>query len=164
MQCNKCKKHKDEKEFHKRDTKRGYQPWCKECQVSSAKNRFKSYYQENIERFRKKGNEQYHRNKKRISELRKINRQKIREETISHYSNGLKKCACCGEKEIKFLAIDHMDNNGAKHRKELGGRGGEVMYKSLKKLNYPPGYQVLCHNCNMAKGLYGECPHKTKTI
>ena len=39
------------------------------------------------------------------------------------------KCACCGEATFEFLSIDHTDNNGAVHRKELrrgeGSNGGE---------------------------------------
>lgn len=29
-----------------------------------------------------------------------------------------------------------------------------------RKNNYPKGFQVLCHNCNLAKGFYGKCPHQ----
>lgn len=25
---------------------------------------------------------------------------------------------------------------------------------------WPPGYQVLCHNCNVAKRILGTCPHQ----
>jgi hypothetical protein len=25
---------------------------------------------------------------------------------------------------------------------------------------FPSGFRTLCHNCNMAKGLYGTCPHE----
>jgi len=33
----------------------------------------------------------------------------------------------------------------------------------LRKYNYPKGFQVLCHNCNMAKR-FGVCPHKEKKV
>jgi hypothetical protein len=32
--------------------------------------------------------------------------------------------------------------------------------RDLKRRGFPPGHQVLCHNCNMAKQFYGQCPHK----
>jgi hypothetical protein len=32
----------------------------------------------------------------------------------------------------------------------------------LIKNNFPDGFQVLCHNCNMSIGLYGYCPHQTE--
>lgn len=66
-------------------------------------------------------------------------------------------CACCGENELKFLAIDHIDGGGAKHRKKVG----TSMSRWLVKNGFPKGLQVLCHNCNMAKGFYGDCPHRS---
>ena len=52
-----------------------------------------------------------------------------------------------------------MNNDGAKHRKEIG-HGGSLMYSWLIKNNFPPGFQLLCMNCNFAKGIHGGiCPH-----
>ena len=70
-------------------------------------------------------------------------------------------CACCGEDRYEFLAIDHINGGGTKHRKELSGgnRGGHPMYQWLADNNYPNGFRVLCHNCNVALGMYGFCPH-----
>jgi hypothetical protein len=76
---------------------------------------------------------------------------------LNHYSNGNPHCNCCGEKEIKFLAIDHINNNGAAHRREVGA--GTKMWKWIIDNNFPNTFQILCHNCNMAKAFYGECPH-----
>jgi hypothetical protein len=87
-----------------------------------------------------------------------------RREVLSAYGG---KCACCGEDHYEFLAIDHIENNGKEHRAELargtpsGKFGGDTVIRWLRRNNFPPGFQVLCHNCNMAKSLYGECPHKT---
>jgi hypothetical protein len=72
-------------------------------------------------------------------------------------------CVCCGETEPVFLCIDHTNNDGYKHRREIFGSnriGGSRMYKWLVKNNFPPGFQVLCCNCNTAKR-FGVCPHKT---
>jgi len=71
-------------------------------------------------------------------------------------------CTCCGEKTLEFLTLDHINNDGAAHRKELLGRnvGGNVFYKKLRLLGYPPGLQVLCWNCNASKQFFGGCPHK----
>lgn len=55
-----------------------------------------------------------------------------------------------------FLCIDHIDGGGNKHRAEIKGD----FYRWLIDNNFPPGFQTLCHNCNMAKGLYGRCPHE----
>jgi hypothetical protein len=74
-------------------------------------------------------------------------------------------CKCCGESEERFLCIDHIEDNGADHRREIGG-GGRI-YRWLKKNDYPSGFQTLCANCNMGKHMNkgvkhmnkGVCPH-----
>jgi len=83
----------------------------------------------------------------------------LRYEVLSHYSEQTPFCRCCGESEIKFLSIDHIHGGGSEHREEIRGAS---MYRWLKRHGYPEGYQVLCHNCNQAKGFYGICPHQEK--
>ncbi len=58
---------------------------------------------------------------------------------------------------LPFLVIDHINNDGAAERREKDAKGW-TMYWDLKKRNYPGGYQVLCANCNMAKGVKAACP------
>lgn len=88
--------------------------------------------------------------------------QEIRYIVLKHYSKkDLPECTCCGEKELKFLSIDHVNGGGNAHRKTIAnGKGGNLAYWLLRN-ELPEGYQTLCHNCNMAKGFYGACPHKT---
>src|SRR3990167_7668757 len=50
-------------------------------------------------------------------------RVKLKAEVFSYYSGGEIKCACCGEKEIDFLCIDHINENGSEDRKRLGNKG-----------------------------------------
>lgn len=66
-------------------------------------------------------------------------------------------CQCCGEDKYEFLAIDHINGGGIKHRKE---NNIKTVYGWLKKNNFPQGFRVLCHNCNCALGHFGYCPHK----
>ena len=40
------------------------------------------------------------------------------------------------------------------------GLSGFALYRYLQKNGHPPGYQVLCVNCNSAKSDSGICPHK----
>jgi hypothetical protein len=68
-----------------------------------------------------------------------------------------RECACCGDSTEVFLAIDHIDGGGNRHRKEIGGSGSHF-YIWLARNDYPPGFQTLCHNCNWAKSR-GGCPH-----
>jgi hypothetical protein len=86
---------------------------------------------------------------------------RLRLECLSKYGGSPPKCACCKENTYEFLALDHVNNNGAEERRNsTWGKGGAVMYCLLRKRGFPEGYQVLCHNCNLAKGFYGKCPHK----
>jgi hypothetical protein len=72
------------------------------------------------------------------------------------------KCACCGEDHLHFMTVDHVQNDGADHRRELGSTNIEVIYRQVVKDNFDPlKWQMLCMNCNFAKGHYGVCPHKT---
>lgn len=69
------------------------------------------------------------------------------------------KCACCGETLIEGLGIDHVNGDGAVHRRERSG-GGTALYYWLRRHKYPPGFQVLCATCNVAKGTSDHCPHQ----
>lgn len=71
-------------------------------------------------------------------------------------------CACCAESIIMLLTIDHMSNDGNKHRKD---KSVIKIYRWLKNNNYPPGFQVLCWSCNMGKHLNGGvCPHQNQAL
>lgn len=73
------------------------------------------------------------------------------------------KCNCCGEVEKTFLAIDHIDGGGNKHRKNIGKLSSSSFYRWLIEQNFPDEFQILCHNCNMSKYLCGGiCAHKKK--
>ncbi len=89
---------------------------------------------------------------------------KLRQSAIQAYGGNL--CACCGETEPRFLTLDHINNDGAKHRKEIGDNGrGAGIYKWLRDNGYPPGFQILCMNCNHGKAMNnGICPHKSNHI
>jgi hypothetical protein len=73
-------------------------------------------------------------------------------------------CACCGETEPKFLSIDHINNDGGEERRSgLYSSSGTAFYLWLRKNAFPPGYQVLCMNCQVGKHRNGGvCPHQCK--
>lgn len=82
---------------------------------------------------------------------------------FNHYSNNDIKCICCNERNLMFLTIDHINNDGAKHRKQIREETGNTFYLWLKDNNYPEGFQVLCYNCNIGKYRNkGICPHNSK--
>ena len=79
-------------------------------------------------------------------------------DAILHY--GGYKCACCGITEPAFLTLDHINNGGTRHRRELK-RTGRSFFAWLRDNGYPPGFQVLCINCNQGRHRNGGiCPHK----
>lgn len=83
---------------------------------------------------------------------------------IEYYSNGTMQCNCCGENQIEFLTIDHINCGKLLHGKnrKIHKISGTNLYLDLIKNNFPKGYQILCFNCNCAKGTIGKCPHEIK--
>lgn len=81
-----------------------------------------------------------------------------RDQVIKAYNSH---CACCNENESRFLTVDHVNNDGDKHRREIGiSRGGDKFYSWIIKNNFPQFLQLLCWNCNMGKVFNdGICPH-----
>lgn len=107
----------------------------------------------------------HERNPGKQSEYMKKSNLKLKREVIDAYGG---KCACCGETELVFLTIDHVENDGAEHRREMAGESGNYSqagtrtYRWLRERNYPAGFQVLCANCNYGKQWNGGiCPHQT---
>ena len=85
------------------------------------------------------------------------NRLRLRFEVLRHYSGDSPKCAIptCGVSHIECLSIDHINGRGNKHKKT--GKFTDLT-RWLKKQGFPPGYRVLCHNCNQSIGHYGYSP------
>jgi len=100
----------------------------------------KSYCEEHKAYGRAVARRRYHRNRKKV---------------FDHYGRA---CICCGQSQLCFLQIDHIDGGGNDHRKQIGQ--GNI-YNWLVKNKFPAGYQPLCCTCNFAKGTAedGQCPH-----
>jgi hypothetical protein len=82
----------------------------------------------------------------------------IKNEVFNAYGGYV--CVCCGELEKAFLSIDHINNDGAEHRKNMSS--GSNTYRWLRDNNFPNGFQVLCMNCQWGKkNCNGVCPHQT---
>jgi hypothetical protein len=94
----------------------------------------------------------------KISQYQKDFKVVLRAEMVAAYGGS---CVCCGEDEPVFLTLDHINGDGAAERKAAGNIGGYSTYLKLKKQGWPQsGYQVLCYNCNCAKRISDECPHR----
>lgn len=131
-----------------------------------------SYYQNNKESLKEYAKIYYIKNKEKIKKDRVKNKSKWSEKRKSkqkeYYKTNYRekqlkfitmyggRCVCCGEGKIEFLTIEH----------KLGqiGKKKDTSFKaySLAIEKYQPDiYEILCMNCNHAKGRYGICPHKS---
>jgi len=85
--------------------------------------------------------------------------QELRDEIFGAYG---RQCICCGETEPAFFCIDHISGGGRQERIRAGF--GVRLWRLLKKGGFPPGYQVLCANCNQARRGGKKCPHQIKNF
>lgn len=96
-------------------------------------------------------------------------RAELRLAALKAYSpDGMPRCACknCPEHKnphVGFLEVDHIDGDGSEHRREQV-KCSMALLTWLRRHNYPPGYQILCANCNRHKGgtpaSEWRCPHE----
>jgi hypothetical protein len=91
----------------------------------------------------------------RVAAARKRNtawRARLRDQFLEMYGG---RCACCGVARRVFLALDHVQNDGWIERRR-GDNGAPTtanttVYRRAVAEHQPDRYQILCHNCNMAK-------------
>lgn len=88
--------------------------------------------------------------------------QRLRQDMLDAYGRF---CRCCGETHEEFLALEHVNGDGAADRAESGRTNQDVL-RRLKREGWPRDgrYTVLCWNCNCARGRYGYCPHERRTL
>lgn len=127
---------------------------CKSC----CREQMRQNYQERVSRpgfreaERERSRRDYAKNPERYKRAHRKYERKMRQEILDAYGG---KCVCCGETRYEFLAFDHINGGGNKHIKEIGR-----LVRWLRKNNYPLGFRVLCHNCNMAMHHFKVCPHQ----
>lgn len=148
--CSRCGIEKDISEFYKRGDRDAVRSACKGC------------YNGDLNKTRRDRYESDSEYRDRVKEDAREQQRAIRVEVLTHYGSS---CECCGEDRYEFLCLDHRDGGGNQHRKAVGKNAsllGSAFYWWVKREGFPDGFRVLCHNCNMSRGLYGYCPHKTK--
>ena len=65
-----------------------------------------------------------------------------------HYSRTVPHCKKCGLLNIRYLHLDHINNDGNHERKKYGR---ESFYGYLIRNNFPSDLQVLCRDCHLRK-------------
>ena len=97
-------------------------------------------------------------NKQKNKKHRELKYEVMKEFSKRQSNSNVPCCACCEESMLKFLTLDHIEG-----RKKMG-HGKLLIGHKLRgwatENDYPDTLQVLCYNCNMAKGLFGKCPHQ----
>jgi len=160
--CTKCNQTKSLSEFAHYNTLRRdgkiHSRWshiCKPCIKLQGAEYRKAHPGALAEWQRRPGNE------KKTANYHRKYRRKLRMAILHHYGGNPPHCTCCGEDEITFLTIDHINNDGAeKRRLHLNDMG---IFKDLIQRGFPPEVTVLCYNCNMGRQWNdGICPHKSE--
>lgn len=161
--CDICKDFKDLDSFCKNSrNKSGLHTTCKVCK----KRLDQEYQQKNFQKIKEKKHAYYLKNKKRIvakttafilknpdkrSQYGAAARLNYKIQAFQAYSDGVIKCVNCEKSDLELLTLDHISGGGNKHRQANKiGAGGDT-YRFLKKNAYPPGFQVLCWNCQFKK-------------
>jgi len=88
---------------------------------------------------------------------------RLREEIFQAYGGYI--CWCCGkEKHPHFMQMDHFNNDGAKHRREIfgesHGKASTKYYRWLRKNSFPLVVKPICGDCHVARSTFGVCPCK----
>jgi hypothetical protein len=87
-----------------------------------------------------------------------------------HSNSNIPCCNCCGlNSHIQFLSIDHIQGkykmDSIPELVKLGyssKKSGVTLNRWIIKNNFPKGFQILCHSCNLAKLDHGKCPMENK--
>ncbi|MBA7683673.1 hypothetical protein ES703_92053 [subsurface metagenome] len=112
--CSRCGETKPLDEFYRQSkSKDQHGPWCKSCHNKHRHDLYIS--RRDIEKAR--AHERYLRLGDEIRRYNNNKHQELKALLVAHYSNNTNRCACCGESEVRFLTIDHINGNGSEHRK-----------------------------------------------
>jgi hypothetical protein len=157
--CTKCLVVKPNIEYYpNKKLSSGVSTECKDC----SRKRAREDAAKNREKNNQKSKEYHYKYREKNLARMKEKNLKIRNKVLHAYGGEQPYCNCCHETIKQFLTVDHINNDGAEHRKSLskGKNKTSSLYRWLVKNNFPKDFQLLCWNCNTAKFRYGKCPHK----
>lgn len=145
--CSTCKQPAELKDFYRnRRTKDGLFSYCKSCSKMYA-SRYRTTHREGYLSYRRK----YYRSPVGHEKALKYHKS-LRSRFLEMYGE---KCSCCGDTRVIFLTLDHvvpvLRPKGFHYNPQEG-------LKEALREHRPDLYQVLCMNCNLAKGKRDRCP------
>lgn len=111
-----------------------------------AQKRYRQKYPERVKQYERK---YLQANRRKILNMRAARRNALKAEVFDVYSNKTMACVLCGVSDMDVLCLDHIADDGKKHRMSHGSGGR--LYARLRKEGFPKGLQVLCANCNLKK-------------
>lgn len=149
--------------------------WCKKCYAKRTREHnakcpeerqtrdqaYRARTKESRRLYRQRYGKEYN-SRDVVKESHRRRNREIKIEVLEHYGGAF--CKCCSESELLMLSLDHIESDGAAHRKSLTGTTRSMpqsAYIWAKKNGYPPIFQVMCFNCNWARHWNnGICPHE----
>lgn len=123
IKCNQCGENKER-------TKRSASK-CNECLNKNWQAWFKKWRLKNPDK---------------IAAYREQSNGRLKKMCVENYG---KKCVCCGG--TNRLCLDHVNNDGDEHRKEIGAQTCNLLVWAHRN-GFPRSLQLLCFACNIMKG------------
>lgn len=156
--CEDCGESKPIEDFPPGSSGKYHRRRCRICHRKKAA----KYRADHADQIRKKTQEWRDANREKLapkqSAKHRATRVALKTAAMAAYGG---RCSCCGVDDLIFLTVDHVDENGADHRRQIFGDSKYTAktYRWLRDNDYPVGFQILCFNCNFAKH-WGGCPHR----
>lgn len=114
----------------------------------ACRNRLRLWISRNREKWNARSYKWRAMNNDKYARQRQTLHQLLKEAVVNIYTNGEATCRWCGQGDLDVLTVDHIANDGAKHRKTITTG---ALYRWLRNNGYPSGFQILCFNCNVKK-------------
>jgi hypothetical protein len=156
------------REAFKRDASRrdGLFIHCRDCERAQRRQRYaadpeailepqRQYRKDHPDQARERDRRRWEKRRDKQSAYKKRVRAELRLRVFGHYGM---QCACCGS--TKQLSIDHVNGDGAAHRREIFGSNrmpSESMYRWIIANGFPADLQTLCKPCNHSKRTFKSC-------
>lgn len=138
--------------YHQKNKEKcnAYSNYYRRIHLKEDARRSREYRKRHPDRIKNLNQNYYKKNKPVVNQKNRDRYIELKKLTFSKYSqNNTIECAICGENTLNFLTLDHIKGR-KKHQHSTMFSAAKLWYY-LKKNDFPPGYQILCWNCNVIK-------------